>query len=95
MKTEKNEPIAIIGIGCRLPGDSDSPSEFWDMLMNKTDAICDIPADRWDSAALYNPDWKKKGKISAHQGGFIKNIDMFDAGCFGSIKNGPAAEDAS
>ncbi|MCP4138625.1 MAG: polyketide synthase, partial [bacterium] len=83
MSIEKNEAIAIIGIGCRFPGDSDTPKEFWNMLMSKTDAICDVPENRWDSNSLYDPDWKKKGKISVNQGGFISNIDKFDASFFG------------
>jgi acyl transferase domain-containing protein len=40
-----NEPLAIIGIGCRFPGGSDSPQAFWDMLCAGTDAIREIPTD--------------------------------------------------
>jgi acyl transferase domain-containing protein/NADPH:quinone reductase-like Zn-dependent oxidoreductase/surfactin synthase thioesterase subunit/aryl carrier-like protein len=70
-------------MGCRYPGDANTPEEFWDLICNKTDAIGPIPKDRWDSDALYAPEWRRQGKISVNRGGFIKNVDMFDAGFFG------------
>lgn len=77
------EPIAIVGVGCRLPGQSNSPKEFWQMLMNKIDAVVDVPADRWDKDAMYHPDYTVPGKINVKQGGFIDEIDLFDAQFFG------------
>ena len=79
----KREPLAIIGIGCRYPGEANSPEELWDLICAKTDALGPIPADRWDSDALYAPEWRRAGKISVNRGGFIKDIDKFDAGFFG------------
>ncbi len=76
------DPVAIIGIGCRLPGGANSPEEFWKLLLNGTDAITKIPSDRWNADALYNPDYTKKGKINVREGGFVNDIDKIDAGFF-------------
>ncbi|MBK9193162.1 MAG: polyketide synthase [Crocinitomicaceae bacterium] len=82
-KNEKRVPLAIIGIGCRFPGDVNSPEEFWNLLIEKKDALGSIPADRWDSKALFAPEWRRAGKISVNRGGFIKDVEKFDAGFFG------------
>jgi len=78
-----NEPLAIIGIGCRFPGGSDSPQAFWDMLCAGTDAIREIPADRWSISAHYDPVPGRDGKSISRWGGFVENIDRFDPGFFG------------
>jgi acyl transferase domain-containing protein len=78
-----NEPLAIIGIGCRFPGGSDSPQAFWDMLCAGTDAIREIPADRWSISAHYDPVAGRDGKSISRWGGFVENIDRFDPGFFG------------
>jgi acyl transferase domain-containing protein/thioesterase domain-containing protein/acyl carrier protein len=78
-----NEPLAIIGIGCRFPGGSNSPQSFWDMLCAGTDAIREIPPDRWSIAAHYDPVPGRDGKSVSRWGGFIENIDRFDPGFFG------------
>lgn len=83
MSDQKKEPLAIIGIGCRYPGDANSPQQFWDMICNKVDALGPIPADRWDMNSMFAPEWRRAGKISVKRGGFIGRIDMFDAGFFG------------
>ncbi len=79
----KFEPIAIIGMGCRFPGGSDNPDKFWEMLLNGNDAIVDIPLDRWDVDAYYDSDNTASGKICFRQGGFLNDIDKFDANFFG------------
>ncbi len=83
MKTKKREPLAIIGIGCRYPGDANTPEEFWDLIIGKKDGLGPIPPDRWDNEGLYSPEWRRAGKISVNRGGFIKDVDKFDAGFFG------------
>jgi acyl transferase domain-containing protein/acyl carrier protein len=82
-ESSQHEPIAVIGMGCRFPGGADNPEAFWQLLDNGVDAICDIPADRWDLDAYYDPDPDAPGKISIRQGGFLKRIDRFDAKFFG------------
>ena len=77
-----DEPIAIIGMACRLPG-ADSPDAFWRMLCSATDAITVVPADRWAADALCDPDPQAPGRMATSLGGFIRNVDQFDAGFFG------------
>lgn len=78
----KNEPIAIIGMGCRYPGGSNDPDSFWKMLSEGIDAITEVPADRWDIDKLYDPDPDKPGRMSTRYGGFLEHIDGFDADFF-------------
>ncbi|MFQ5334797.1 MAG: beta-ketoacyl synthase N-terminal-like domain-containing protein, partial [Flavobacteriales bacterium] len=80
---EQREPLAIIGIGCRYPGNINTPEELWDFICNKGDALGPIPPDRWDADALFAPEWRRAGKINVRRGGFIRDIDKFDAGFFG------------
>jgi acyl transferase domain-containing protein/thioesterase domain-containing protein/acyl carrier protein len=77
-----NEPLAIIGIACRLPGGADSPEQLWQMLCEGTDAIREIPPDRWSVAAHYDPVPGRAGKSISKWGGFIEDIDQFDSAFF-------------
>jgi len=77
------DPIAIIGIGCRLPGGVHGPHSFWQLLQNGVDAITEIPADRWSIQKFFDPDQSKPGHTYAKWGGFINKIDEFDAQFFG------------
>jgi acyl transferase domain-containing protein/NADPH:quinone reductase-like Zn-dependent oxidoreductase/SAM-dependent methyltransferase/acyl carrier protein len=84
-KLNKNvgEPIAIIGIGCRLPGNASSAEELWELLCHGVDVITEIPSDRWNLQKFYNPDPLAPGKTYVRWGGFITDIDKFDAQFFG------------
>lgn len=83
MSSRKKEPIAIIGLGCRLPGGSNSPQAYWDLLRQGQDAIVEVPADRWNVETYYSPNPKAPGKTVSRWGGFIDSIEMFDARFFG------------
>ncbi|HLF78587.1 MAG TPA: SDR family NAD(P)-dependent oxidoreductase [Dehalococcoidia bacterium] len=81
--TSAREPIAIVGIGCRFPGDADTPEAFWDVIKNGVNAISEVPADRWDMMSFYDPEPGKVAKTYSRWGGFLKQIDQFDAEFFG------------
>ena len=51
----RDEPIAVVGMGCRFPGGADDPEAFWRLLREGVDAVGEIPPDRWDVDALYDP----------------------------------------
>ncbi len=75
-------PIAVVGAACRFPGAA-SLAEFWSLLQSGGDAVGPIPVDRWDVAATFHRDPAKPGKMYVRDGGFIADIDKFDAGFFG------------
>lgn len=77
------EPIAIVGLACRFPGGADDPEAFWSLLERGADAIREVPRDRWDIDALYDPDPGAPGKMCCRYGGFLEGVDLFDAEFFG------------
>ena len=78
-----DDPIAIVGIGCRFPG-ADGPQTFWQLLASGTDATSEVPPDRWDADAFYNPDPSVPGTAVTRRGGFLEErIDCFDYHFFG------------
>lgn len=79
----KTEPIAIVGLGCRFPGGVHDPAALWTLLMSGVDAITEVPVDRWDAGSLYDADPLAAGKASSRWGGFLDDIDGFDAAFFG------------
>jgi acyl transferase domain-containing protein len=83
-KSERDgrEPIAIIGLACRVPGAS-NPEAFWTLLHHGIDAITEVPPERWNIDDYYDPDMKAPGKMSTRWGGFLEGIDRFDAYFFG------------
>jgi acyl transferase domain-containing protein/acyl carrier protein len=83
MERAAREPIAVIGLGCRVPGGGNDAESFWNLMRDGVDAIGPVPADRWDAEALYDPDPEVPGRIATRAGGFIGPVDQFDAGFFG------------
>ncbi|WGV24576.1 type I polyketide synthase [Halotia branconii] len=77
-----NHAIAIVGIGCRYPG-ANNPETFWELLRNGVDAISEVPQQRWDVNAFYDPNRATPGKMNTRWGGFISQVDQFDAPFFG------------
>lgn len=80
---EKTEPIAIIGLGCRFPGNANNSSSFWRLLQEGIDAVTEVPPGRWDIDAYYDPNPETLGKTYTKQGGFIQQVDQFDPLFFG------------
>ena len=78
----KNEPIAIVGAGMRLPGGVHDEASLWGMLSEGVDAVSEIPKDRWDVDAYYDPDPDKPGKMNVRRGAFLGEVDRFDADFF-------------
>src|SRR5438067_6117276 len=83
LRQSSSDLIAIIGMGCRFPGGAHSPEEFWRLLQNGVDAICEVPPGRWDNDRYYDADPAAPGKMYTRCGGFLKEIDQFDAEFFG------------
>ncbi len=80
---QHHEPIAIIGMACRFPGESNSPEAFWQLLQNGVDAITEVPATRWPVDEYYDANPDAAGKVSTRWGGFIDGVDTFDPQFFG------------
>lgn len=83
VKSWQNEPIAIIGMGCRFPGGATDPESFWHLLRDGVDTVSRIPQNRWDVDAFYDPDPDVPGKMYTREGSFLENIDGFDSAFFG------------
>ncbi|MFF9349365.1 type I polyketide synthase [Streptomyces sp. NPDC014734] len=87
------EPIAIIAMSCRFPGRVRSPEELWELLMEETDAVSPLPADRGWDPDVYHPDPERPGRTSAGAGGFLDGAAEFDAEFFGISPREAAAMD--
>ncbi|WP_019548501.1 type I polyketide synthase [Streptomyces sulphureus] len=81
--TDGQEPIAIVGAGCRFPGGVGSPGDFWRFIAEGRSAIGPVPADRWDPAALPTGGAAGAGSTHCSHGGFLDDVTGFDADFFG------------
>jgi acyl transferase domain-containing protein/SAM-dependent methyltransferase/acyl carrier protein len=83
LRDRAREPIAVVGMACRFPGGSDDIDAFWNLLDHGRDAIRDVPRERWDIDALFDPDPDAPARVSTRGGGFIDDVSGFDAAFFG------------
>src|ERR1700751_5694259 len=83
LEQRRADPIAVVGIGCRFPGEANNPDSFWQLLSEGRDAIAEVPPDRWDINAFYDPDPGATGKMNTRWGGFLGEVDQFDPEFFG------------
>ncbi|MDZ4265004.1 MAG: type I polyketide synthase, partial [Mycobacterium sp.] len=91
----ETEPIAVVGIGCRLPGGVDNADQFWKLLQDGDSGVIRVPADRWDADEFYSPDHTVPGTICNREGGFLTSWqpDEFDAEFFSIAPREAAAMD--
>ncbi|KAL3475924.1 hypothetical protein BJX99DRAFT_259001 [Aspergillus californicus] len=88
------DPIAVIGIGCRFPGSSSTPSQFWDLLSNPKDVGSSIPRDRFGADTFYHPDGAHHGTTNVRKAYFLaENVAAFDAAFFKVSSNEAQAID--
>src|SRR5690349_6833469 len=84
LEAKQHEPIAIIGMACRLPGNVRSPEQLWEMLDAGRDAITSFPTDRgWNLDHLYHPVPNHVGTTYSTGGGFLEHPGLFDNAFFG------------
>ena len=77
------EPIAIIGIGCKLPGGISTPTQLWTKLLAGADLISETPPDRWNAETYFHPNRGVPGRTYARWGGYVSDPAGFDASFFG------------
>src|SRR5919202_4576525 len=77
-----SEPIAVIGMACRFPGDANTPDAFWELLRDGKDTAVEVPAERWDIDAYYDPDPDAPGKMYTRYFGFLREVGKFDSHFF-------------
>ncbi len=77
------EPIAVVGIGCRFPGDISTAEAFWELLREGRSAVSEVPPDRWNVDSYYDPDPAALGKMSSRWLGSLGDVAGFDVQAFG------------
>jgi thioester reductase-like protein len=78
-----DEPVAIVGMGCRFPGGANTPEEFWELLRNGVDATTEFPLERADARPFYDEDPDVPGKAYTTRGAFLGRVDRFEPEVFG------------
>ncbi len=78
-----NEPVAIVGIGCRFPGGANDPASFWTLLHGGVDAVTEIPSDRWHNDQYFDVDPDTPGTLYTRHAALLDGVDQFDPSFFG------------
>jgi acyl transferase domain-containing protein len=84
LEEARAEPVAVVGMACRLPGRADTPDNFWTLLRSGTHAVAEVPPGRWDAATYFDPDPDAPGRMCTQHGGYLSEpVDAFDPQFFG------------
>ncbi|MDT5133423.1 MAG: polyketide synthase 5, partial [Mycobacterium sp.] len=86
-------PVAVIGMGCRLPGGIDSPQRLWEALLRGDDLVTEVPPDRWDADEYYDPEPGVPGRSVSKWGAFLDDVGGFDCDFFGINEREATATD--
>ncbi len=78
-----DDPIAIIGMGCRMPGGVEDPEGLWALLQGGVDAVREVPIERWDIDRWYDPDPDAVAKMATRWGGFVDGLELLEPIFFG------------
>ena len=92
-KAFRPAPIAIVGIGCRLPGGVSDAHSYWSLLTARASAIREIPQDRWSLDGFYDPAPDNPTRSYSKWGGFLDDIAAFDPDFFGLTRREAEAMD--
>lgn len=85
-KMNSTAPVAVIGMACQFPGGVGSPEEFWSLLSEGRSGWSEVPADRWNAEAFYNPDGDAKESLNTKSGYFLRrDVSSFDAKFFNIV----------
>ncbi|CAG8976334.1 hypothetical protein HYALB_00005741 [Hymenoscyphus albidus] len=83
MVSSSDEPIAVVGIGCRFPGNSTNPSKLWDLLSEPKDVLTKIPVERFNPEGFYHPDGMHHGTTDVKESYLLSDDHRhFDAQFF-------------
>ncbi len=83
LQSSQTQPIALVGIGCRFPGNANNADEFWQLILSGTCAVGEVPPERWDGDTFFSDDPETRGTMYTNAGGFIHDVDRFDPAFFG------------
>lgn len=79
----RQQPVAIVGMGCRLPGGADDPESFWRLLIQGQDPVGPVPPERWDVERWYDRDPERPGTTTVRECALLEDVFGFDARFFG------------
>ncbi|MFT7589500.1 MAG: malonyl CoA-acyl carrier protein transacylase, partial [Limisphaerales bacterium] len=74
----RHDPVAIVGMACRLPGGSNDIDKYWKLLADRRDGTSEVPADRWNNADFFDRDKTLPGKSYVNRGGFLSDMDAYE-----------------
>ncbi len=93
LESVRHEPIAVIGMGCRLPGGVRGPQDYWRLLQTGTDAISAVPAARRELLRSAGVDDAALERLGSQWGGFVDGVEQFDPQFFGITPREAASMD--